>query len=664
MLNPSSAEQAPLSTHANWRRDPLLWAAMLLVGGVLGGLSVLGYRAYNAGMLDLGAMAQAIFSALRGQPLVTTGANGNFSRLAGHVELIYFAFAPLLALWRNPQVLLLAQAALMVAGAIPAYRLAARKLGSPLAARCAALIYLLYPVAQTAVLFDFHGDTLAMPLLMFALDAADRRAWRSYTFWAILAVLCKLYMVLPVAGIGAYLLLWGGQRRVGLLTGIAAGLYGALLFFVVRELFAPPTVASAAATYTNHYFGDLGAIPATLPARALNALVVFGPALLLAWRGWRWLLVGAPLALASLLSTGPGSGYYFSSHHYAAVVPFIVIATVDGAARMRAAGEQLALQGGRPRRNWRNDLVFTTLVVALASLVLVRQPLSPLFWSNAPGGGLDPSVYGLTARDAIKDRFLAAHTPPPDAPVAASMFLAPHLADRDTLYIVRYDDDPGGERLPTLLPKLDYLLADALFDWRVVAAGQVLGGAAYEQRELGQVLRDPALHLVAAEDGLLLFQRDAAPTERLPQSAAVVATSELPAQAAYFGPIRLLGAQIVALGGRRFRADFTWTATGELPADRPLLPVSQLEGTAGARVVHLPTYALLPTSEWQPGQIIGESFELELPATLAPGSYRWQVAWYDPAHSEAYATDKRSLFAAAPAAVVATIEIPPVVASE
>ncbi len=37
-----------------------------------------------------------------------------------------------------------------------------------------------YPTALTSVLFDFHGDTLAMPLLLFALDALDQRAWGRY----------------------------------------------------------------------------------------------------------------------------------------------------------------------------------------------------------------------------------------------------------------------------------------------------------------------------------------------------------------------------------------------------------------------------------------------------------------------------------------------------
>lgn len=636
-------------------RDPFLWLAMLLVGVMCAALGLLSYQGYNSGMLDLGNMAQAILSATRGQPLVTTGAEGNFSRLSGHVELIYFAFAPLMALWPDPRLLLLAQAALAAAGAIPAYRIALRRLDSTLAARCAALIYLLYPVTLTAVLFDFHGDTLAMPLLMFAIDAADRRAWRSFAAWIGLALLCKLYIVAPVAGIGAYLVLWGGAKRAGLLTGLAAVLYGALIFFVVREHFAPPTITSAAAAYTNHYFGRLETLAATAAPRLMNALVIFGPALLVAWRGWRWLLPALPLAAAALISTGPGSGYHYSSHHYATVTPFVVMAVIDGAARMRARAA--AAPAGAKVRRWKPDLVFTTVLVALISALLVDQPLNPTFWLPGPGGGLDPSTYGVTARDAVKDRFLAEHAPPAGVPAAASMFLAPRLIDRDTLFIVRYPDDPGGERLPRILPQVEYLLADALFDWRVVADGQVLGGADYERHEIGAILRDPAFALTAARDGLLRFERGAPTSEPLRQEVAVVPASDLPAQTAYFGPIRLLGAEITPLAGRRFRASFTWTSTGELPVDRSLLPVSSLDGVAGARMVHLPTFALMPTAEWRQGEVVRESFEIELPADLSPGTYAWLVAWYDPAHPEAYATDERSLFQGSAPVAVATIEV-------
>lgn len=637
--------------HRPFWRDPLLWAAILFYTALILGLALIRYSGYNAGMLDLGNMFQAISSVLRGQPLVFTQPFGPYSRLAGHVELFYYAFVPLTLVWRDPQALLVGQTLLVAAGAIPAYRLALRRLERPFAAHCAALIYLLYPVGLTAALFDFHGDTLAMPLLMFALDALDRRAWRPFALWVALALSCKVYVALPVAGIGAYMFLWGGQRRAGMITAAAAVAYGLLIFFPFRELFAPPALErSVAGVYTSHYFGDLAEIPATIVPRLLNALIVFGPALFLAWRAWPWLLVGAPVALAALLSTGPGGVYDFRYHHYALVVPFLVMAVIDGATTLRA-------RPSSPRpRNWRADLVVTTLIVTICSSVLIDTPLNPLFWMGLPGMGLDHSVYGVLPRDRVKDRFIAEHVPPA-VPIAASMFLAPRLADRDTIYAVRYNDDPGGRRLPGLLPQIDYLLADALFDWRQVNESQLLGGVTYEAREIALLLRDPAFGLVAARDGLLLFRRDPPPGAALAQSISVVETAGLPVQEATFGPVTLVGVQVEPLGGRRYRAGFAWRLTGETPPTRRIVAVSRLEGVEGARIVHLPSYLLLPAHEWQPGQIIREEFDIELPSEVQPGGYIWLVGWYETGRSDAYATDERSRVPGSSEVAIITIEV-------
>src|SRR5690554_2974627 len=117
-------------------RDPVLWLALIAAGGMLTWLSLARYAGFNAGMLDLGNMAQAIWSATQGRPLMYSDPAGvSLSRLTGHVELIYFLFAPLYALWPDPRLLLIAQAALFALGAIPVYRMARRRLESVNAAR-------------------------------------------------------------------------------------------------------------------------------------------------------------------------------------------------------------------------------------------------------------------------------------------------------------------------------------------------------------------------------------------------------------------------------------------------------------------------------------------------------------------------------------------------
>jgi uncharacterized membrane protein len=525
------------------------------------------------------------------------------------------------------------QAALYAAGAIPAYKLGARAAGQPLGGLCLAAIYLCYPVAQTAVLFDLHGDTLAMPLLLFALEAMDRRAWHQYALWLALAMSCKFYVAVPVATLGLTMASQPETRRPGLITLGAGGAYGLFAFFVIRLLFTTATTAAThrGLNYLETYFGQVAQLAATALERLLTAAVVIGPAILLAWRGRRWLLPALPVAAAALFSTGPGSTFDYRYHHYATVVPFVILAAAAGIRQARAAAS-------RPgARSWQRDLIFTTMVVALLSCLLVDQPLNPLFWVGISDRGLDSSAYGSTTRDAVMERFLAERVPP-DVPLAASTFLASHLVRRETLYLTRYADDPGGVRLPAILPKVDAVVTDALFDWRVLADGALIGGIDYEAAEIATLLRNPAFALRAARDGLLFFDRGGT---GLRQEIAVAETAELPASPADFGPLRLLGARITPEGGRRYLAEFEWCLTGQTP-DRRLVAVSRLEGVPDARMPHLPSYVLLPTTSWRPGQVIRERFEVDLPADLAPGSYTWRTGWYDPTDSEAYATDGRS----------------------
>lgn len=678
----------------NLRRNGFFWLLVVLCGAVLAGLSIARYVGYNAGMLDLGNMAQAIASVVRGDPLITTTPNGNVSRLAGHAEIIYFLLAVPYMLWPDPRLLLGIQAGLFALGALPVYWMSIRRLGEDRRAwaLCLVLIYLLYPVAQTAVLFDLHGDTLAMPLLLFALDALDRRAWRRYALFIGLALLCKVYVALAVAGIGVYALWWGGQRRVGLLTLGVALFYGMGVFFGLRPLFAPQAGAGTGTEtlqgYLAFYFGRFAEVWATAPLRFFTAIIVVGPALFLAWRGWRWLLVGAPILAGVLLTSGPGGASDYRYHHYAMFVPFLLMAAIDGAGRLktlserqraelqntcRTAGGQrgsdelrssspATVQGlqatpaGRRQaklhRNWRGDLLFATGIVLVCNAILVDTPLNPAFWQAAAGNGLDPSRYGVTDRDAVKDRFLAEYVPP-QAPLAASMFIGPHLADREIVYSVRYPDDPGGERLPQLLPRVDYILADALFDYRRGSTYDFVAGATYERAEISYLLRHPEVGLVAARDGLLLFRRgDSAAT--FAQQIGRETAPETQQPLAQFADIDLLTAAITPLGGRRYQATFNWRASGP-PGD--YVAVSRLSGVADTRIVHLPTYALLPTTEWQPGELVRETFEFALPADLVPGTYTWQTAWYDLRHSEAYATDARSLAAGSGVVDVLTVVV-------
>jgi uncharacterized membrane protein len=615
-----------------WTARLALALLICFFGGLMVWLSVLRYRGYNFSAFDLGNMSQAVWSAGQGRPLIFTSEGFPWSRLALHVEIFYFLLAPIYALWPSPVTLLVIQAVLYAAGAIPAYLLAQRHLGSEWAAVAVAAIYMLYPVGQTAVLFQFHGDTLAMPLLLFAIEALDRHAWRGYAAWLVLALSCKFYVAVPVTALGVVVWLQG-ERRAGAFTALLGIGWGIVAFGIIRPLFAPPeagAITAGAANYLAYYFGQVRDVGQTFDVRLANGLIVFMPALFLGWRAPGWLLVAAATAVPVLMSSGPGPAYDYRYHHFALAVPFLVAAVIYGAAALRRRQEGRAVDSRR--RPGYGYLNITLMVTFLFNSALVDTPLSPLFYVSLPGvvRGLHPSSYGVTERDAFKDAWLARNVPA-GAAVMADNLLGTRLVNRPILYRT-YSETRS---LPEMLPDVDFVVLDALYDY---APGYSM--LLENQGAIRLLLEEPAFHLTAAQDGLLLFSRDG---PGLPAHVSALLPGPLPAPRSRFGDsVALVDAQIQPLGPRVFRLRYDWLALEPLHERPPLVAVTWLEELPHLRTPHLPTMVLLPTPVWPSDQLIREEFDLVVPDNVVPGAYSLRVAWYDSSSPYAYATDGRS----------------------
>jgi uncharacterized membrane protein len=616
--------------------QPEVWLLlfMLLALGEMSWLSVARYRGYNVAMGDLGIMSQAIWSGSQGQPLVFTAHGVPMSRLARHVELFFFVPALLYRLLPRPETLLVFQALLYVLGAWPLYMLSRRRLASGWLALGFAVMYLLYPVAQTAVLWDFHGDTLAMPLLAFALEALDRRAWYGYGLWLMLSLSCKVYVAVPVVALGVVCWL-RGERRVGVWTALLAAAWGAIAFFGVRSAFAPASRAQVGATtasYIARYFGDPSGIVSTAGARFLSAFVVWAPALWLGWRAPVWLLPAAAVALPVLLSSGPGSSFVYWYHHYALTVPFFLAASICGAESFQ--------QRRRDATPW--VVGIAVMITFLFNVQFVDSPLNPGFYDPGNPFGtayhLTSRAYAITPRDRFKDAWLERYVPP-RAAVAANTVLAAHLANRRILYLTRTALEVRG--LTEFHHELDIIVADALMDVAFADDGRVIrGGVLYEQEAVRYLLQSEEFGLVRSDDGLLLFQQGA---HGLAQTARATEVDRFPALRARFDDvIALADARVEPVGKGRFRLSCDWVALSPRVRDTTYVAVSQPLGLEHARVVHLPTYALFPTPDWPAHSVIRESLEFVVPEEAPPGAYPLVVGWYDAASPFAAETDERS----------------------
>ncbi len=591
-------------------------------------LSVAQYRAYNDGWTDLEFMSQSIWTATKKQPLMhTSPILGQRSRLNVHVELIYFLFVPFYKLWPDPQILLIVQSALFGLGGVPLYSWAKRRFESRSVALMLTAVYWLYPVAQTAVLYGFHGDTLAMPFLLFLLNALDARKWRSYVFWLVFSLSCRFYIAVPIFFLGAVLLL-EGRRRFGVVTSIIAVVWGATAFFVIRPAFAPPGppehIHVTSLGYLQFYFGQFFYIlSVSYLLRFATAVVVFLPALWMGWRAGLWLLPALSVAIPAIMSSGPNFSFFIRYHHYASAIPFFMLAIIEGVARIRKHQPPSFRKRGR---TWYGEVFLTVGITLIFSAAFVETPLSPRFWRDYSDTFLNPMTYGRTSRDLLKDKWLSDFVPE-EGSLAASTFLVSHLSNRYELY----------NGVPDDLEKIDYAVLDALFDYPVLV-GEDFVSVTYDAHDIAVLLQNPDFGLTAARDGLLLFARDAPYSERLHQQIEVIPAVGSHSNEVQGEIIVLLESEIVPLGDRRFRVVCDWQAQF-LPSELPqLLAVARIAGIDHMRVVHLPTFVLYPTTEWGIHEIVRETYDFEIPPYVPPGKYSFMTGWYNTAERTVYKT--------------------------
>src|SRR5207248_9682715 len=111
---------------------------------------------------------------------------------------------------------LVLQTLVVASGAFPAFWLARLRLRNEWVAVAIALLYLLYPAQQNALIFDFHAVTLTTALLLFTLYFMYTRRTAWLFVFAILAMACKEEMPAVIAMFGLWSIVFQQRWRTGL----------------------------------------------------------------------------------------------------------------------------------------------------------------------------------------------------------------------------------------------------------------------------------------------------------------------------------------------------------------------------------------------------------------------------------------------------------------
>jgi uncharacterized membrane protein len=196
-------------------------------------LGIQHHLGFGTGFHDVGEALDLVAETSRGRILhcsLCGGASPN------HFEPILALLAPIFALSRNAETLIVIQTMALALGAPTTFLLARRVTGSPGASALLGLAYLAHPGVQGVALSGVHGVAFALPLFLLLLYFLEIGAVRGYAVTVVLLLFTREDTVLAVAGVGLFAL-FGGSReraRLGLATLGVAVAYCLLLLGLHR----------------------------------------------------------------------------------------------------------------------------------------------------------------------------------------------------------------------------------------------------------------------------------------------------------------------------------------------------------------------------------------------------------------------------------------------
>lgn len=407
------------------RRFSLLAASLWGICIIL--IQVWKYTHFGYNALDLAIYTQALWSLAHGQGFASAIQGGSY--LADHFEPVLFLIAPLHRLFSSPLTLLITQTICLSVAVYQLLHIAQERLSGRWRI-VGILLILLNPFLWNIATYEFHGLTLAVPLIIGAILAYERRHYRR---WIVLLLLLTFWREdLPLLVAGWAILSRVDRRTKGwviapiiiaiiglavdhtLISKAGASHYKFLIFYqalgstwfeVLTSPFRHPVIFFVTIFHPNNWGTAAGILG------SVGGLCLLRP---------RWFI---PLSLVGvqmlLLHADPRS--MLRLHYLATVLPFVLIAALRGL-------EDVPTRLAALVQRWKAIPPELYIVTSGSIFALTIAITGPLAWITQRAQLPTPTVALHEAVALVR----------PDESVIASFGPLAHLASRRDAYSLHY----------------------------------------------------------------------------------------------------------------------------------------------------------------------------------------------------------------------------------
>jgi uncharacterized membrane protein len=554
------------------------------------------------GYVDCGDPARLMYNTLHNARELFMRVNPDKALFYDHFLPGVLPVVPLWSLWPDLKLTILLQVVAVLGCAIPIYWIGTEVFRDKAAALLVVAVWLVFPSTSLFIYcgsYGFRWGDLCLPLYFLALACwlKDRRGCA--LLFAVWAILIKEEAAILIGTFGVYLALFEKRRWMGAVIAIAALAY----FLLISSVILPAMTHRG--YMAQNIFADLGASkweillsPLTKPrifwgrlfepSSLYFAALLLAPVLFVPLKRPAVLSIGSLIFLVDCLHPTLKSICYW---YQAALLPVVFWALVAALRTDHTARQRATLSG------------------AVVAGVLLSLFFGNTCWSKDTFlPPLSPGRLHLVQRMGRQiDR---------SSSLFATQRVAAHFITQKYLYV----DLP----LPS---SIDYVLLDLRDSWREIPDVSWLRGLCALQR---QVAARPDLHLVDAEDGLLLYARHGVPLDpRTLVERDALPSDATPTERNLTPGVKIVGFKVDPVpppeGDMRLdlmRVTIFSAATAPTNADlavRCTLQSHTIGTETDSFVSKLQPLGqgIWPIARWLPGKVYTESFLISLPAGMS-----------------------------------------------